>query len=108
MKTRHKMGMTLVEVLIVIVVMSIISAVIVTQYLGNLEDSTVTMARYNLSRLRYMLQLYGARHETPPSASLTELLAATDAAGQIGTGSAFPYGPYLADLPTNPLPIRTW
>jgi general secretion pathway protein G len=94
---------TLVEVLIVVVIMAILAATIIPQFTDSTKDAKLSTSKFNLHTLRSQIELYRTQHTgLNPSGTLAELLTTTNATGAQGSGAAFPYGPYLRDLPLNP------
>lgn len=101
---RSRAGFTLVEVLIVVVIMAILAAAIIPQFSNSSQDAKINTAKFNLHTLRAQIEMYKVQHGgVRPSADLTELTTTTNAAGSKGTGTSFPYGPYLSEVPENPL-----
>jgi hypothetical protein len=75
-------------------------------------NSEKAALKHNLHALRVQIQLYRSEHdgrnpEVNPGAdgnpSLPQLLANTNEKGEIGTGPEFRLGPYMVDIPKNPL-----
>lgn len=105
MSTRKKLaaGFTLVEVLIVVVIMAILAATIIPQFSDSSKDAKVSNAKFSLHTIRSQIELYKSQHDGKmPSAGIVELTQSTNSAGTVGTGSSFPYGPYITTLPVNP------
>jgi prepilin-type N-terminal cleavage/methylation domain-containing protein len=99
---RRPAGFTLVEVLIVVVIMAILAATIVPQFSNSTNDAKVSSAKFNLHTLRSQIELYKSQHNGAlPSVTLTELVNQTNATGTVGTGTTFPYGPYMSSIPQN-------
>jgi general secretion pathway protein G len=95
---------TLVEVLIVVVIMAILAAVIIPQFTDSTKDAKSSTVKFNLSTLRSQIQLYRTQHTgINPDAALDKLTKNTDASGAIGTGANYPFGPYLREIPANPI-----
>lgn len=96
-------GFTLVEVLIVVVIMAILAATIIPQFSDSTKDAKTATSKFNLHTIRSQIELYKTHHDGElPSATLIELTQSTNAAGTAGTGAAFPYGPYMREIPANP------
>jgi len=104
MKTfNRRSAFTLVEVLIVVVIMAILAATIIPQFTDSTKDAKASTGKFNLHTLRSQIELYRTQHNgASPSATLVELTQQTDTSGAAGTTSAFPYGPYLREIPANP------
>ena len=99
--TRHR-GFTLVEILIVVVILGILAAIVVPQFVGatNSSQSATTLAQ--LQMIRSQLELYQGQHNTFPdlSGGWALLTGRSDAVGNSNTTG--PYGPYLQSAPMNP------
>ena len=94
---------TLIEVLIVVVIMAILAATIIPQFTDSTKDAKLGNARFNVQAMRSQIELYRSHHNgLTPSRTFAELLNTTDINGAQGAGPAFPYGPYLKQMPTNP------
>jgi general secretion pathway protein G len=99
----RRSAFTLIEVLIVVVIMAILAATIIPQFTDSTKDAKASTAVFNLHTLRSQIELYRAQHAgLSPSATLEELTKKTDETGAIGTTAAFPYGPYIREIPANP------
>jgi general secretion pathway protein G len=105
MKSKLRSAFTLVEILIVVVIMAILAATIIPQFTDSTADAKSNTAKFNLSTLRGQIELYKTHHTgVKPSATLIELTQSTNAAGTSGAaGPSYPYGPYLREVPVNPL-----
>lgn len=103
-KSLKRGGFTLVEVLIVVVIMAILAATIVPQFSDSSKDAKTNTAKFNLHTLRSQIELYKSNHDgKAPSATLVELTSKTNASGTVGTGTAYIYGPYINEIPANPM-----
>jgi len=100
-------GFTLVEVLLVVLIVAIVSAVVIVQMQYNSRHAELTTLRYNEATLNQLISVYKNDHfgllPEVKDNTLPQLLAATDAAGNIGDGPQFRFGPYVIDgeMPTN-------
>jgi type II secretion system protein G len=102
-RSDRKAGFTLVEVLIVVVIMAILAATIIPQFTDSTSDAKASTVKFNLHTLRSQIELYKAQHNgVVPSGTLVELTVNTDIDGNQGTGSSYPYGPYIREVPSNP------
>jgi prepilin-type N-terminal cleavage/methylation domain-containing protein len=101
--TVRRSAFTLIEVLIVVVIMAILAATIIPQFTDSTKDAKSSTVKFNLHTLRSQIELYRTQHTgTAPSATLVELTVSTDATGAQGSGTNFPYGPYIREIPVNP------
>lgn len=101
-KGLNRGGFTLVEVLIVVVIMAILAATIIPQFSDSTKDAKNNTAKFNLHTIRSQIELFKSQHDGKVPTDLNDLTKKTNAAGTVGTTSAFPYGPYLQELPPNP------
>jgi len=100
----RRTGLTLVEVLIVVVLMSIVAAVVVVQFTDVVAETKVDVARHSLFQMRVHIERYKGTHGSSlPSATLVELVSRTNTLGQIGSDDEHRYGPYIQVIPKNPL-----
>ncbi len=102
MRTR---AFTLVELLIVVMVLGVLAAIVVPQFSNAANDAKLSALTSDLQTVRGQLQLYKLQHNDmyPAQATFSEqLVGCTDASGATGTGSSYPYGPYLQTIPANP------
>ena len=101
-------GFTLIEVLIVVVIMAVLAATIIPQFSSSTKDAQTSSVKFNAHSLRSQIELYKAHHlgNYPEirDASLPQLTKATDVHGNTVDvpDAGHPYGPYLAEIPTNP------
>jgi prepilin-type N-terminal cleavage/methylation domain-containing protein len=105
MKSKLRSAFTLIEILIVVVIMAILAATIIPQFTDSSTDAKTSTAKFNLSTLRGQIELYRTNHNgLKPGATLVELTQSTNAAGTSGTsGPSYPFGPYLREIPVNPI-----
>ena len=107
MKRDRRQGFTLIEVLIVVVIMAILAATVIPQFSSSTNDARESAVTFNAHSLRTQIEMYKVHHlgEYPEisGSSLPQLTSKTNAGGDIGTGDAYPYGPYVTgELPKNP------
>ncbi len=127
---RNQRGLTLIEILIVVILMGIIAAVAVPRFTSATKDAKENTLDTNVGALRNAIELYASEHtgrypgmykETDgTTATTTDALAATafvaqlsnysDANGKISAtkDSSYPFGPYFRrGIPNNPLPSKS-
>jgi general secretion pathway protein G len=104
---RRRNAFTLIEVLIVVIIMAVLAATIIPQFTTSTKDAKVSSLRFNMHTLRSQIELYKAQHNGnyPPVSDNTipNLTQKTNAAGTPGTGTDYPYGPYVDQIPPNPM-----
>ena len=106
MHVKRRAGFTLIEIMIVVVILSILAATIIPQFSTSVNDSKVATMQSNLYTLRTQIQLYSLQHNglfpTITSSTLPQLTGSTDVNGNLGTGGAYIYGPYVqTQIPVN-------
>lgn len=91
---RISRAFTLVEILIVVVILGILAAVVVPQFVGAVQDSAITTTQTELEKLRRAMEVYQVRNEN---------LLPTVAAGNGTWGDLIANsGEYLKEAPANP------
>jgi prepilin-type N-terminal cleavage/methylation domain-containing protein len=103
-----RLGFTLIEILIVVVLLAILAAVLVPQLGSSTKDAADATAQFNLQNLREQVELYKAQHAGATPATLDKLTFRSNSSGATGSDAvAFPLGPYLSRLPENPANHQT-
>jgi len=100
-------GITLVEVLIVVIVLALLAAIVTPQLTRADQDTRLATLKANLMEVRAQIRLYRTQHENrhPDLEQFAEqLTTCTDVQGQTGAArqGAQSFGPYLFALPPNP------
>jgi len=122
---KSEQGFTLVELLIVVIILAIMSAIAIPQFGSSTEDAKVSSLETNLAELRAAVELYYHQHNsrypgvyletdgTTPAgtagaaqtAFIAQLTQYTDLNGKVAgvKNATFKYGPYIkkATLPKN-------
>jgi general secretion pathway protein G len=101
-------GFTLIEVLMVVTVLAIIAGVVVPQVTTVIDEAKSAALIKDLRELTHAIERYRMEHNGGPpdliqNQTLIQLLEKTDAEGNVGTGPEFTYGPYVTEIPKNPL-----
>jgi general secretion pathway protein G len=106
----RKGGFTLVEILIVVIILGILAAIVIPQFTSASQDARKNSLSSQLQTLRSQIELYKLQHlDQLPSTLVgatpawTQFTEKTNDQGTTGTGSDFPFGPYLQADPKNPL-----
>ncbi len=104
----HDRGFSLVELVIVIVIIGIISAIAIPRMSRGAAGANESALTSNLAILRSAIDLYQSDHNgTLPGATTiaSQLTMCTDDSGNTNAARtpAFPYGPYLRAIPALPV-----
>jgi len=127
---RDQKGLTLVEMLIVVILMGIIAAVAIPRFTTATNDALDNTLSANLASLRTVIELYAAQHngrfpgqvkETDgttavssnaeaATAFVAQLAQYSDVSGKVSATKDpnYPFGPYFrTGIPKNPLPSNS-
>jgi prepilin-type N-terminal cleavage/methylation domain-containing protein len=117
---RGEPGFTLVELLIVVIILAILAAIVVPQFVASTDDAKLAALDSNLRNFRSAIALYNQQHGEYPAANgdgtnaanteaafIAQLTTFTDedgAASATKTATAI-YGPYLtrSSMPADPI-----
>jgi general secretion pathway protein G len=116
---RARRGVTVIEVIIVCLVLVIVATVVIPQFSRASQESKQDQLKDVLQYLRTQITVFKAQHqdvppgypggdptETPSSAAFTaQLTEHSDVFCHLSAsnGSTYQYGPYLSDMPVNPV-----
>ncbi len=98
---------TLVEILIVVVILGILAAIVVPQFVSAAAESRENSLKMSLHRMRTQIEIYKEQHDgTYPAladfaAQLTQASNIAGATAAPGT-AGYTLGPYIRDIPKNP------
>jgi prepilin-type N-terminal cleavage/methylation domain-containing protein len=109
--TCRKQGFSLIELMIVIMLLAIVSAITIPRFVDASDDARETAIETDIQMMRRQIMVYVAQH-TGKGPHLDEngnldkanlaarLTGRTDPEGKLGATGL--YGPYMAEWPTNP------
>ena len=107
-------GFTLIEILIVVIILGILAAIVIPQFSSASNDARLANLQSTVQTLRSQVALYRLQHldRLPNGTSTanfwTQMTSITDANGNVvAAGTANSFGPYMQDVPTNPLTVST-
>ena len=110
MKNRNQKGFTLVEILIVVIILGILAAIVIPQFTNASQDARKNSLTSQLQTIRSQIELYKLQHQDKlpdllGTSSWTLLTQKTTMQGTVTSAGSF--GPYLQQVPTNPLNLGT-
>lgn len=99
-------GFTLIEILVIVVIIGILSAIVIPQFSDATDSSRESALKQDLFRMRQQIELYHNHHNTYPSLAnfIDQMTLASDQDGNTAAAGTpgYPFGPYLPKMPTNP------
>jgi type II secretory pathway pseudopilin PulG len=104
----HGAAFTIIEMLMVIVALAIMAGIVIPQVSGAVDDAKHGTMLANLHEVTNAIERYRMDHSGMPpdlhvSRRLPQLTSKTNVDGDIGSGPGYIYGPYLIEMPDNPL-----
>ncbi len=93
-KSSCKKAFTLVEILIVVVILGILAAVVVPQFMGAVNEASIGTTQSELQKLRRAVEVFQVRNEN----ALPNVTAGDGTWGTLIAGN----GEYLKEAPANP------
>jgi prepilin-type N-terminal cleavage/methylation domain-containing protein len=126
MRVNTKRGFTLVELIIVIIILGILAALAIPQFVSSTKDAQEATLKGNLAVMRNAISLYYHQHSSNypgakkvdgsgtdtvagdnPAAFVGHLTTNSDATGKTSANldrTNYPFGPYMmSGIPVNPL-----
>ena len=106
-----KRGFTLVEILIVVIILGILAAIVIPQFTNASQDARKSSLTSQLQTIRSQVELYKLQHQDKlpdirtAGVGWTLLTNKTNVYGTVNSTASF--GPYLQQIPTNPLNNQT-
>lgn len=113
---RQRPGLTLVEVMVVVMILGLLAALVLPNFNMASNDSKEAALIQDLQTLRRQIQQYQYDHgglfpgqgSSSSAAFKNALLLSTDATGTTGAVGTLPFGPYFStQLPSNPFTNAT-
>ena len=104
-KHSRNAAFTLVEILIVVVILGILSAIVIPQFTSASDTAKSNAMRTQLQTIRSQLELYRVQHnDTYPDLDTDGWDLLTEKTNADGTTTGTPvFGPYLQKAPNNPI-----
>lgn len=94
MRTQAHKAFTLVEILIVVVILGILAAIVVPQFVGAVTETSIATTQSELTKLRRAIEVFQVRNEN----GLPAVAAGDGTWGDLIANS----GEYLKEAPANP------
>jgi type II secretion system protein G len=96
-------GFTAVELMIVMVALLVIAGIVIPQFDSVLDEAMESRMLANLHDLHVAVERYRIDHHGQIPTSAKQLVEVTNCLGDTGQGAAYHYGPYLPEIPVNPI-----
>jgi type II secretory pathway pseudopilin PulG len=115
MLRRVRVGFTFVEIVLVLVILAVVTAIAVPKFANAAQAARENTLKADLHYLRTQISVYKAQHKTPPGLMgfaapsgplfIKQMTQYTDEAGRVSPtpSKTFRFGPYLKQMPTNPI-----
>ncbi len=94
MRSLARRAFTLVEILIVVVILGILAAIVVPQFVGAVDEASIGTTKSELNKLRRAVEVFQVRNEN----TLPSVTAGEGTWGDLISAS----GEYLKEAPANP------
>ena len=119
---RNAAGFTLVEILIVVIILGILAAIVIPQFSSASEAARGGMLIDDLRVIRTQIGVFTVHHSVPPGypscnpsqaptedAFIEQMTKSSKKTGETADPytAGFPYGPYLREMPVNPVNGKT-
>jgi prepilin-type N-terminal cleavage/methylation domain-containing protein len=112
-----KKAFTLVEILIVVMILGIIAAIVIPRFSNASATARASMLGDDLRVVRMQIEIFKAQHlgvapgypgcvlgQAPTEAAfVTYMTGVSDSGGNLNPTTGQPFGPYLTEIPTNPV-----
>lgn len=85
------------------VALLVIAGIVIPQFESVLDEAMESRMLANLHDLHVAVERYRMDHNGQLPASDAQLVSTTDLFGAIGQGGGYRYGPYLPEIPVNPI-----
>jgi len=92
--------------MIVLMILAILAALVIPQFTSASHESRVNALKMNLFRIRQQIDVYKQEHGAFPTVEdfALQMTRPTDAAGNpVAHGTTGALGPYLREIPRNPM-----
>jgi general secretion pathway protein G len=80
-KRQNRSGVTLVELIMVVVIIAILASILVSKYSSHIGSSKISATKANLQELRTAIELYYATNDSYPGSTLSQMTS--DANGKV-------------------------
>ena len=100
---RYRSGFTAVELMIVMVALLVIAGIVIPQFDSVLDEAMESRMLANLHDLHVAVERSRMDHHGQLPTSEKQLVEPTNAVGEAGQGGAYRFGPYLPEIPVNPV-----